>query len=673
MRRAIFGALAAAVAVLSAAHGGKNPPVAAAATADDLVVVDCLLPGQVVRLGTEMSYVSRRRPARLTALECRVRGGEYVAWDRADLRTALGVWQQAAQDGDPEAALRLGEIYERGLGVPPDFESAALWYRRAAEKGLSAAMVNLGQLYERGRGVGRDPAEALRWYRRASGLPELALALDGGEREEFDRTRRRLAEAEARARDAEQRLSRAQSEAGVSAAARDALASEAARLRDAVDALRREAEAAGAELGHARRDAAAARAEVERLSATLSTVREDAERAREAERRLGEARAEADRRERRVRELEAQLAARTPPADVPLPPPSIELIEPQLARTRGVTVVATDAASRTLVGRVDAPAGLFSFAVNDGKVDVDARGMFRAAVTVAGERTPVRLVAVDARGRRTAVEFDLVAPSAPKRDAPRAPSDTPLQTGAYYALLIANEGYTNLPRLETPAGDARALGALLESRYGFKVTLLFDADRYRILSALEALRARLTEKDSLLVFYAGHGEFDGRIQRGYWLPVDAERANTANWIATTTISDTLALLPARHVLVVSDSCFSGALTRSALPALESGGTPEERALWLRAVFARRSRTALTSGGLQPVLDAGGGGHSVFARALLAVLSAAGEPFEARRLHMQVAARVLWDASNLGSRQEPEYAPVPFAGHEAGDFVFVPRS
>ena len=34
---------------------------------------------------------------------------------------------------------------------------------------------------------------------------------------------------------------------------------------------------------------------------------------------------------------------------------------------------------------------------------------------------------------------------------------------------------------------------------------------------------------------------------------------------------------------------------------------------------RRSRTALVSGGLEPVLDSGGAGHSVFAKAFLDIL------------------------------------------------------
>lgn len=80
---------------------------------------------------------------------------------------------------------------------------------------------------------------------------------------------------------------------------------------------------------------------------------------------------------------------------------------------------------------------------------------------------------------------------------------------------------------------------------------------------------------------------------------------------------------------------------------------------------------LASGGLQPVLDQGGGGHSIFARALLSVLKLAREATSAASIASSVAARVGWKAAQLGIVQTPVYAPIRFAGHEAGDFVFVP--
>jgi uncharacterized caspase-like protein len=137
----------------------------------DLEIVDCLLPGQVRQLGS-MSYLTQRRPVRTTVAECSIRGGEYVAYDRANLQSALRIWMEAAQSGDVEAQTNVGQIYERGLGVEPNYTAAAEWYQKAADKGYARALFNLGTLYEQGLGVPQDSLKALNLYRQAWGIPE---------------------------------------------------------------------------------------------------------------------------------------------------------------------------------------------------------------------------------------------------------------------------------------------------------------------------------------------------------------------------------------------------------------------------------------------------------------------------------------------------------------------
>ena len=122
--------------------------------------------------------------------------------------------------------------------------------------------------------------------------------------------------------------------------------------------------------------------------------------------------------------------------------------------------------------------------------------------------------------------------------------------------------------------------------------------------------------------------------RGHWLPVDAEPRSTANWISNVAITDILNAMSARHILVVSDSCYSGTLTRSALAQLQSGVSDAARLTWQRAMVKKRSRTALTSGSLAPVLDEGAGDHSVFARAFLDALIAIDSVVEGQRLYQE---------------------------------------
>jgi hypothetical protein len=85
----------------------------------------------------------------------------------------------------------------------------------------------------------------------------------------------------------------------------------------------------------------------------------------------------------------------------------------------------------------------------------------------------------------------------------------------------------------------------------------------------------------------------------------------------------------------------------------------------------RSRAVLTSGGLEPVLDAGGGEHSVFAQAFLQVLKENDEILEGWRLYRAVREQVKLAALAFRVDQEPQYAPIQYAGHEAGEFLFLP--
>jgi hypothetical protein len=135
-----------------------------------LLVVNCSLPGQVRRLGGKLTILTPRRPAKITTGECEIRGGEYVAHDRASLATSLNIWREQAMKGSAEAQTYMGEIYEKGMNVEPNYVKAAEWYRKAASQDYARAQMNLGYLYEKGLGVPQDKVIALSWYRKASGL-----------------------------------------------------------------------------------------------------------------------------------------------------------------------------------------------------------------------------------------------------------------------------------------------------------------------------------------------------------------------------------------------------------------------------------------------------------------------------------------------------------------------
>ncbi len=156
-----------AVALLAALPA--SPPQARVRNAEDLLIVDCLLPGQIRKLGANRTFMSARRPIRTTQADCEIRGGEFVSYDRANYQTALTVWLGQAEGGDAEAQNYVGEIYMKGLGAAPDYAKAASWLEKSVAQGNKRAMTNLGYLHEEGLGVPKDAARAINLYRQASG------------------------------------------------------------------------------------------------------------------------------------------------------------------------------------------------------------------------------------------------------------------------------------------------------------------------------------------------------------------------------------------------------------------------------------------------------------------------------------------------------------------------
>lgn len=359
--------------------------------------------------------------------------------------------------------------------------------------------------------------------------------------------------------------------------------------------------------------------------------------------------------------------------------PGIEIIEPPvvLTRSRAAVRVHRIHGERQIVGKVMAPAGLMSLSVNGKSQQMMENNLFRTSVALQGDPTPVDVVVVDNKGRRAAVSFSFVAQeqraqsrqqSAQVQTASIAGGDE-IALGDYYALIIGNNNYQHFSTLATAVNDARETEHLLRYKYNFKTRLLLNADRYTILSTLNELRQSLRPEDNLLIYYAGHGKLDESNNRGYWLPVDAETDNTSNWISNTAITDILNVTEAKHILVVADSCYSGTLTQTPLARVETDIPADVREEWIKVMTETRARITLTSGGVEPVLDGGGGTHSVFAKAFIDALRDNNEILEGYSLYSQVLDRMTSTPAAAG--QVPQYAPIHLAGHESGEFFFKP--
>lgn len=501
----------------------------------DLQIVDCLLPGQMRRLGNS-SYMTPRRPAQVTAAECRIQGGEYVEYDRADYKTALTVWMSAAQAGDLEAQTNVGQIFERGLGGEPNYEAAVIWYTKAAQKGHSRAQFNLGTLYEQGLGVEKNKLTALNWYRKAWGLAEDNVMYQSAAARQQQVLREKLNQA-------------------------------LTEKNTQIKLLSRQI------------------AEMEKnLNTTFKTNNSDNE-ARQQE----------------LKQLKQWVA--------------------NLKTERKVTVAGIDQLPR-----------------------------YRKP----GAPSVIKLKTKSSRDKISYKDIDF---------------------GKYYALIIGNQNYDNIDDLTTPHSDSLRAKALLEQKYGFDVTVLLDADNANIMRAINELNEKLTDKDNLLIFYAGHGSRirTGDYEAGYWLPVNAAAPpDDTFWVSNEFVTRHLARLKAKRVIVVADSCYAGLLS-DAPGYLFMGDDADYGIDYIRYKLPKRSRLLISSGGDAPVLDNFGRGHSIFARAFIDVLEKSEGVITGPELFLKVRAIVSERAKKSGFSQMPELKAIKGAGHEVGDFFFVKQA
>ena len=357
------------------------------------------------------------------------------------------------------------------------------------------------------------------------------------------------------------------------------------------------------------------------------------------------------------------IAEASPPRADP-----IRIISP--SQQRGAAQI--DKARIEIEGLVEWSAPVLGVFVDEADATLEADGRFRHVLTLKSGLNVVNVRAVTADNRLHQRRLELLY----EGDRKALEGD-----GRRYAVIIANQNYgdaTGMPSLSTPFADADALAAILTGTYGFDTALTLpdgrelslimkDPGKRDIEVALHQLGKVAGARDTVLIFYAGHGVYEEVTSNAYWVPRDAERGFEPSYLSAADISAAIQRIQAGKVILISDSCYAGALMRAGDAGPAEPIDKDRRLEGLLKLQASRSRILITSGNQQPVSDTGGSGHSVFARALLTGLE--------RMEHDAFTARELFDGFILtpvveNSDQEPQFRPLEKVGHEGGDFVFV---
>jgi uncharacterized caspase-like protein len=234
------------------------------------------------------------------------------------------------------------------------------------------------------------------------------------------------------------------------------------------------------------------------------------------------------------------------------------------------------------------------------------------------------------------------------------------------AVVVAINNYKDgaIPSLETAVTDGEAVGKLMADKLGYDVRVIRDGSKADIVSSLNKVSSEVGPNDSVTVYYAGHGyqlpDSAGKPGEGYWIPADGSAKSPDNWISNSDVSKLLGAIPAKQVMLVSDSCYSGAFTKEQKVTTASNDPKQ--------LLANRSVTVLSSGGEEPVSDEGKDGHSIFAWSLMETLKGVDKFDTGNKLFEGIRKTVTEEFP-----QVPQYGASGAAGHvSGGDYLFESR-
>ncbi|HAM10437.1 MAG: hypothetical protein A2X05_12585 [Bacteroidetes bacterium GWE2_41_25] len=243
-----------------------------------------------------------------------------------------------------------------------------------------------------------------------------------------------------------------------------------------------------------------------------------------------------------------------------------------------------------------------------------------------------------------------------------------VEVGEYYGLIIGIDEYSGeWPALRNAVNDAKGVAELLTSKYTFtslKAMYNKEATRDNILAEFERLMSTAKANDNVFIYYSGHGEYIENMDKGFWVPVDATGKSVSKYISNEDIRAFLSGIPSKHTLLVTDACFSGDIFRGKTMTIPY----ENSTKYYSKMYSLSSRKALTSGGVEPVMDKGKENHSVFAYYFLQALSTNSEKY--------IDAGQVFDNLKIpvvnNSMQTPAYSPIRNAGDEGGQFIFIAK-
>lgn len=344
-------------------------------------------------------------------------------------------------------------------------------------------------------------------------------------------------------------------------------------------------------------------------------------------------------------------------------PPIIELKNP--APSRGFDIVADNIKTQITIRAKD-ESGIASVKIDNTPVtNVDEDGYFFIEKNLKPGANSLVVTASDKAGNMATKTVTINAALAAANQAQL--TEQPIAEGSnpkFYAIFIAENDYlAPITDLEHPINDARNLKNILQTNYTFdaaNIDTLFNKSRIEIMQKIDQRSSALGPDDNLLIFYAGHGTTTlnkDNTRDGFLIPSDALLGAKSTYISIYDIKSVLKNSNAKHILIIADACFSGALTRD---------LPKDASAAIKLQYENISRSAMTSGNLTTVPDV-----SKFIFYLNQKLKENKEKYlTAKKLFESFSDIVL---NNTTPPTAPLYRGIQEVGDEGGEFIFIKRN
>ena len=230
-----------------------------------------------------------------------------------------------------------------------------------------------------------------------------------------------------------------------------------------------------------------------------------------------------------------------------------------------------------------------------------------------------------------------------------------------YILVIASDNYQDAiyPKLNNAKLDAERFIKVITEKYGFCLIKepLFNekATRKNIIESLNELTTLLGQEDQIIIYFAGHGTINHKTKKGFWIPNDSSNS-IGDYIPNSTVIDSIEGIDAKHILLVSDSCFSGTFLNQ---------TRTKSSDHYSKLSSQKSRWIFASGREEVVSDGQPGVGSPFAVALCTYLENNIKELTSFSELVAVVSKFTGEIS----KQQPIHAHIEGVGHKGGQMIF----